>query len=768
MIIETLYIRSFGKLDDLKIDLLGGINIIRGENEAGKSTVCNFIKFIFYGLSGRAEEKLRYISWKTSSAGGYAVVNEGGVRYRIEREVICNTGSDGKPLYRERSTVTDVETNTAVARGQNAGEMFFGVPAEVFESTVYIGQLGDNRVGGRTLAEATENILFSASESVNAKKALKKLDDARVFLMYKNKRGGKLFELQAQKDALTERLEEAQTASGEIINLEGTKRTLGEKLEASKKRLADCSAELELYEKYSAKALWGKRREEEKKRREIEALSEKNRRAENYGGVPVYEDKYINMLEELSRRMDTAAARHDAAQTAFEAASRKVADMSEKIDVFRRLGKKSDERDKRVSKIRTNHDISKKLGLYGLLLAVAAIVFGLCGAAGFFFEFFPSAVCFVLFGLLGICGAGAVITTVLRDPKIRSIKKDCSAFGCRSYDEFEELVAAAMRDEPMLSYITEEKTKASENEKAAADELDAANAKAVSKLTEARFTIEGSTRQSITEALRICRKEKSDFEKITMMLTEQTSKVAEIDDKLRSYDEAFLRDALSTEYDTEKMQNFDAKAERRDYDFLQNSIVAMTEKLSQTDKNLAVLLATNKRPAEISEELMSVSHQLDELTEKFNAYVLAIDSIEAASGKLREGVSPKIAKTASGIMAKLSMGKYDTIGVDSDFSVTFTDDASTHSADSLSAGTSDLAYISLRLALMDVLYTKAHPPLIFDESFSRTDDNRLTAALSLVREFCENNSQSLLFTCHRREEKMMSSLGGYSLVTLGK
>ena len=149
MIIESIYIKNFGKLADMKINLSDGVNILRGENESGKSTLCAFIRFVFYGLSGRAEEKLKYISWGASSVSGYIIANEGGKRYRIEREAVCSWDSDGKASVRERSAVIDCDLSQAVFRGQNAGEVFFGVPADVFESTVYVGQIGDSRIGGR-------------------------------------------------------------------------------------------------------------------------------------------------------------------------------------------------------------------------------------------------------------------------------------------------------------------------------------------------------------------------------------------------------------------------------------------------------------------------------------------------------------------------------------------------------------------------------------------------------------------------------------------
>ena len=58
-----------------------------------------------------------------------------------------------------------------------------------------------------------------------------------------------------------------------------------------------------------------------------------------------------------------------------------------------------------------------------------------------------------------------------------------------------------------------------------------------------------------------------------------------------------------------------------------------------------------------------------EFSEKFDAYMLAIDAINAASCKLRDGISPKIAQDASEIMGERSAGKYPSVFVDSDFAL---------------------------------------------------------------------------------------------------
>ena len=61
MIIQKIEIGSFGKLENTVLNLSGGVNIVRGANESGKSTICNFIKFIFYGLPQKPSERFKTV-----------------------------------------------------------------------------------------------------------------------------------------------------------------------------------------------------------------------------------------------------------------------------------------------------------------------------------------------------------------------------------------------------------------------------------------------------------------------------------------------------------------------------------------------------------------------------------------------------------------------------------------------------------------------------------------------------------------------------------
>ena len=67
----------------------------------------------------------------------------------------------------------------------------------------------------------------------------------------------------------------------------------------------------------------------------------------------------------------------------------------------------------------------------------------------------------------------------------------------------------------------------------------------------------------------------------------------------------------------------------------------------------------------------------------------------------------------------------------------------------------------MRFALIENLYKFNKPPFIFDESFSRLDNVRLTNVLTLLADLTNNGLQCLIFTCHGREEAVLKKYTQY-------
>ena len=73
-----------------------------------------------------------------------------------------------------------------------------------------------------------------------------------------------------------------------------------------------------------------------------------------------------------------------------------------------------------------------------------------------------------------------------------------------------------------------------------------------------------------------------------------------------------------------------------------------------------------------------------------------------------------------------------------------------HPAEYYSAGTVDVAYLALRMALVDLLYKEA-PPVFLDETLNRQDDQRARSLLRLFSKTLGEGKQCFLFTCHGRD-----------------
>lgn len=97
MIINSLHIYGFGKIKDLKINLDEGINLIKGLNEAGKSTTMAFIRSVFFGFESRRNLHLRYEPLAGGQFGGAIELKDSnGELYRIERVFISKITGDVK------------------------------------------------------------------------------------------------------------------------------------------------------------------------------------------------------------------------------------------------------------------------------------------------------------------------------------------------------------------------------------------------------------------------------------------------------------------------------------------------------------------------------------------------------------------------------------------------------------------------------------------------------------------------------------------------
>lgn len=180
MVITELYIRNFGKISDRHIYLRDGIQVVSGENEFGKTTMHAFIRAMLFGLErgrGRAaanDDFSRYEPWGSPGVyGGVMWFECGGRRFRLEREFARGA---------RRGSLVCEDDGEELSIGDGDLEMLLGgLTAEVFDSTVSVGQL--RAEPGRCLSDALTDYAVDYYETgggaFNVADALQVLNDRR-------------------------------------------------------------------------------------------------------------------------------------------------------------------------------------------------------------------------------------------------------------------------------------------------------------------------------------------------------------------------------------------------------------------------------------------------------------------------------------------------------------------------------------------------------------------------------------------------------------
>ena len=150
------------------------------------------------------------------------------------------------------------------------------------------------------------------------------------------------------------------------------------------------------------------------------------------------------------------------------------------------------------------------------------------------------------------------------------------------------------------------------------------------------------------------------------------------------------------------------------------------------------------------QQLKAVEHRLGMLNETYAALELAQQALTDASAELQRRFAPRISKRAQELFAKLTADRYDRLTLGNDLSVMVSAKLEDTMRSSLwrSDGTADQLYLALRLAVAEELTPQA--PLVLDDALVRFDDQRLAAAMEILKEEAANK-QVILFTCQSRE-----------------
>ncbi len=760
MKLTLLHIISFGGLNNYDIRLDDGVNVLYGPNESGKSSAAMFVKFVFYGLSskaprGESSERDRYINRLTGQAAGYLLLEtDDGTEYRVERAILT---SDDAPA-RERVRIINRATGETVT-GQNPGEYFFGVTEDVFMNTCFVGQVAGN--SPRPQVQALENLLTSADENVDIRKAVRTLDNVRREICRKNGNGGELNELRAKRAALAGEMQNTADTSAEILRVSTSLDDIKKRIRELEENQQTCTGIFAALDKILLR-----------RRIETAAQIEQNiaalRSTVDELDASALGMEFTEAVDEaerdIRRYMETCAA------YSLSGDGDSAFPDTDEFDLPEEAEHDPEPFSGDAQPVETAHRLDSSAHTQ----FTAALVFFLAGLFGFaasllMYWFNTDAYIVPLVMTLAFVTSG-VVFIVLHTRSSAALTRLLNDWNAASTEELEQLFADPEPEEEEEEEPSDEDLSEDTPEDPAFLQTKERFESAVSKVSELCKAAGIDEHDNLTDTLTDLRTAADDIrrdrEAMTTKLSNLTGKLEVLNEQLAGVDrlqaEYEYQEVLKTPHGrtADKLTADEVKALMKERDFTAAALRSAEQRRSDLETQLANLGTPTYTPDEAATALDELDRRIEELSLRHDACELAKTALLQASESMRSDVIPKIAANASILLSGATSGTHETLTLDSDWNAGCSTDTDILTADHLSQGTSDLAYLALRIALAEEIFQKETPFLIFDESFSHIDVSRIRGIVSLLLD-----GQHLILTC-RREEAEAAEIAGAAILQM--
>lgn len=179
MKIKELKINGFGKIEDKEIKFDNHINVVYGENEAGKSTLLKFITGMFYGLSknknGQSISDIeKFEPWHNEEFSGK-------IKYRLDNqeefEVYREFKKKNPKIFNHHLEDISKQFSIDKTKGNRFFEDQTGLEEEIFTSSVITKQ-GEVKLDSKSqnsIIQKISNILGTGADNTSYEKILAKL-----------------------------------------------------------------------------------------------------------------------------------------------------------------------------------------------------------------------------------------------------------------------------------------------------------------------------------------------------------------------------------------------------------------------------------------------------------------------------------------------------------------------------------------------------------------------------------------------------------------
>ena len=799
---------SFGKLENASLELNDGLNVISAPNESGKSTWCAFIRAMFYGIdtSERAKgsfipDKQKYAPWSGAPMQGSMDITVGGKDITLSRATSGKTGlmKDFSAVYTGTSVPVDG------LNGTNAGEKLLGISKDVFNRSVFVEQGAVAVSGSPELEKRIAAIVSTGEETGSYSEA-----DSRLRAWQRKRRfnrigmipelGAKLADAEARMAEISAVSREAAESDGKLASAKARCAELEDALKEAKAYAREraymtltgaCSdLERQLAEKQALCAGLENELEADRAARRTSAINQlkdtcaglESEYADKKAACVRLEQDVFDMRKRQRRdaleRLNASRAELNACAAERDAAASALISAREALSASPYSG---EGRDTVVEKLNSAADEADRLAAVAEGKRVVSVIPTII----VFILFAAAAVCAVLLNpMIAISAAILLFLSIFLLYKYVQSKKTLNAaldkrasiLASLHADDPDGLRVAAgkyaalcdaaanaeKRDAAARAAFEQKQTRQAFLEQAALNELDFNGGDSEGARLSHELSAKKDELQALADSIATLRGRIAAFgesgapavpdsEQLSAALAGARAdaamlaeKAANLRGRIASVD---LSAALSAEPDAESA---DPEAAR-----LSRVLIAAREDLRRLTAHGASLLGKMSAmgdPLVLSSEEEYMRDEISQLENEYAALELAISVLRESDAEIQSRFSPALGKAAAEYMSAITDGRYDEVLVNRDFSVIthLSGDTLRRESAYLSAGTLDLMYLCVRLAVCDLALPGGEPcPLIIDDALANLDEKRFSKVIKALEAIAETR-QVILFTCREK------------------
>ena len=707
---------TFGKLEHETLTLRTGLNVVQAPNEWGKSTWCAFLTAMLYGLETRAKstktvlaDKDRYAPWSGSPMAGRIDLNWNGRDITIERQTKRRV-----PLGEFRAYETETGMEIPELTAANCGQQLLGVERSVFLRSGFIRFSDLPVTQDEALRRRLNALVTTGDESATADKLASDLRDLKNRCRYN--KSGLIPQAEAERAALESKLRE-------LENYEHQLTTAAARLEEVKQRAKQLENH-QLVLRYQAAQADALRVTQAKQARDA---------------AKVQLDLLTAECEKLPERSQAANAAQELRQLHQSAMS---LDMERQMlpsvpakpacsdpETARKNLEQAEKHSQWLEALYKDDDAAKRVQRMALIFLIAALP-----AALIAWLLMPKV------WLAAAVGAVSALAGLILLFVAKSIRREVEGhlhnlqmhYGSLNGELWVRQAQSALMDQDTYAKVLAEYEAA----------MDAFRRKQTDLATKLEQLTQGqSIGQSLQkweavqqkwDALAQAQRAYADAEKYadTLSSMAKTVQKPEVPDTLTYTEPETIRLLTQTRVEQQDLQN----------------------RLGQYQGRMEALGLKK----DLEDKLRKVNERIAKLEDTYAALALAQQTLADAAAQLQRRFAPKIASRAQDLMTAFTGGRYDRLTLAEDFSLHAGAEKEDvlHEALWRSDGTVDQLYLSLRLAVAEELTPEA--PLILDDALVRFDDDRLKAAMQVLKAEAEHK-QVILFTCQSRECNTISN-----------